>query len=270
MTGGPYKWSYLSFFTVDTLLDTYIDLWDTIPTNKIVGGLFANDPDGVATVPVVQRKAEERGYKFVLGGNLPYGTKDFSATINKFKQAGAEILISSDIAPDTTQAWRQMHQQGWVPKVATIAKAALLPSDIASYGENLPENISCEIWWHPSFPFKSSITGETPKQLSDAWVKENNKQSIATIGFKHAGIEIVADVLKRAGTLDKEKLRQAIAATNLDTIIGHISYNDQHWGETPLVGGQWQKGKDFPWEVQIVNNKRNPSIPTTSTMKPIK
>jgi len=67
--------------------------------------------------------------------------------------------------------------------------------------------------------------------------------------------------------LDKEKLRAAIAATDMNTIVGPVKYNEQHFSETPLVGGQWVKGKKYPWELEIISNKRYPNIPTTAKMQ---
>jgi len=80
----------------------------------------------------------------------------------------------------------------------------------------------------------------------------------------------VADVLKRAQTLDKAKVREAIAATNLNTIVGAVKYNSQNYSKTPLVGGQWVKGKKWPWEIMITYNKEHPEIPTQTKTEPIK
>ena len=78
------------------------------------------------------------------------------------------------------------------------------------------------------------------------------------IGYKYAAFEIVADVLKRAQSLDKAKIRDAIAATNMNTMVGPIKYNDKNYAKTPLVGGQWVKGKKWPWEMLITYNKLYP------------
>ena len=102
--------------------------------------------------------------------------------------------------------------------------------------------------------------------MCNAWTKETGKQWTQPIGFKYAGFEIASDSLKRAQTLDKEKLRAAIAATKMDTIVGPIQYNEKNFAETPLVGGQWVKGKKWLWELQIVSNKRYPAIKTTADL----
>jgi len=66
--------------------------------------------------------------------------------------------------------------------------------------------------------------------------------------------------------LDKEKIRKALSQTSLDTIVGPIKFNEQHFSLIPLVGGQWVKGKKWPWELQIIYNKEFPSIPITGEM----
>jgi branched-chain amino acid transport system substrate-binding protein len=76
----------------------------------------------------------------------------------------------------------------------------------------------------------------------------------------------VADVLKRAATLDKEAIRGAIARTDMETVFGHIKFNANNYAKTPLVGGQWVKGQQWPWDLRIVYNKMAPEIPTTGEM----
>jgi hypothetical protein len=48
--------------------------------------------------------------------------------------------------------------------------------------------------------------------------------------------------------------------------VGPIKYNDKNYSETPLVGGQWVKGKKDPWDLEIVYNKQNPFIKKTADM----
>jgi len=155
---------------------------------------------------------------------------------------------------------------GFTPKVCTVGKAVLFPSAVEALGGDLANGLTCEVWWSPYHPFKSSLAGYSAKDLCDAWTKSTSKQWTQPIGYKYAGYEIAADVLRRAGSLDKETIRRAIADTDLDTMVGHIKYNKQNYSRTPLVGGQWVKGHKYPWELNIVNNKEHPNIPTTGKM----
>ena len=175
-------------------------------------------------------------------------------------------MTGCPIPPDWVTAWKQFHQQGFVPKIATIAKACLFPTDVNALGGDLPNGITTEVWWTPHHPFKSSLTGETPKELCDAWVKETGKEWTQPLGFKYAGFEIAADALKRAGSLDPNALRDSLAKTDLNTIVGPIKFNNKNYSETPLVGGQWVKGKKWPWALEIINNQQYPQIKKTANM----
>ena len=266
--GGPYKWSFHAFWTVDSVTDLFAGIWEdhAEKTSKVVGGFWPNDPDGTSWSEIFKKKLPSMGYRVVDPGRFPYFNKDFSSFINLFKKEKVEIITGTIIAPDWTTAWRQCHRLGFIPKICTVAKACLFPTDVNALGGNLPNGLTTEVWWSPYHPFKSSLTGETAKDLCDAWTKETGKAWTQPIGFKYAGFEIAADALKRAKTLEKNKLREAIARTQLDTMVGPIKYNEKNYSETPLVGGQWVKGKKWPWELEIVYNKKNPHIKRTADM----
>lgn len=267
LTGGPYKWSFHAFWTVGTMGRLFLDMWETTgKTNKVVGVLWPNDPDGVTFSNIFPDIWQKKGYRIVDPGRFPYFNKDFSSFINLFRREKVEIINGCPIPPDWVTAWKQFHQQGFVPKIATIAKACLFPSDVGALGGNLPNGITTEVWWSPYHPFKSSLSGESAKDLCNAWTKETGKQWTQPIGFKYAAYEILADALRRAQTLDKNKVRDALAETLLDTIVGRVKYNEKNFSETPLVGGQWVKGTKWPWELEIVDNINHPEIPKTAKM----
>jgi branched-chain amino acid transport system substrate-binding protein len=270
LEGGPYKWSFHAFWSVEKdILPTYVGMWEQIPTNKVVGVLMANDPDGVSWSAIFKKVLEPKGYKFVDMGRFPYGTQDYSSFINAWKKENVEILLGNTIPPDFATAWRQCRRFGFKPKVATIAKAILFPSAVGALGGDLPDGLGTEVWWSPHHPFNSSLEGVSAKDLCADWMKDKNQEWTQPIGYKYAGYEIAANVLNRTRSLDKEKIRKAIADTKMDTIVGPIKYNDQNYSRTPLVGGQWVKGDKYPWKIDIVYNKQHPQIPMTGKFKPL-
>lgn len=268
LTGGPYKWSYLAFWNVDSVANQFMALWSQAgdQTNKTVGMLFPNDSDGTTWSKIFAQKLPGQGFKIVDPGRFPVGTKDYSAIISQFKKENVQIVTGVVIPPDFATFWKQAHQMGFSPKIVTVGKAYLFPTDAAAIGGNLAQGLTSEVWWTPYHPFKSSLTGETAKALAEAWTKSTNQQWTPTLGFKYAGLEIAYDTLKRTESLDPEKLREAIGQTDLDTMVGHIKYNNQQYALTPMTGGQWTQGQGGSWELQIVNNKLNPEIPTTAKM----
>jgi len=266
LSGGPYEWNYHAFWTEDDISDLYIGMWEKVADkhNKTVGVLWPNDPDGKTFSVRFAEKGKAKGYKLVDTGYFPFFMKDFSSIIETFKREKVEIITGVLIPPDFVTFWRQTRQQGFYPKMATIAKAILFPADVEALGGDLAQGLLTENWWSPYHPFSSSLDGTTAKTICDAWTKEKGKNWTAPIGFKYAGMEIAADVLKRAGTLDKKVLKKTIAETNLRTLVGPIKYNDKHYSPTPLVGGQWRKGSKFPWDMDIVYNAQHPEIPKTA------
>jgi len=268
MTGGPYKWTFNYFFNINQMVDLFIGMWDEWAgkTNKVVGGIWPNDPDGITLAEIFPKKLQAAGYKLIDVGRHPFGMQDFTAFINTWKKEKVEIITGAPIPPDFAVLWKQCKQNAFYPKIATIAKALLFPSAAEALGGNLAQGITSEIWWSPMHPFKSSLSGISSKQLADAWTAKTKRQWTQPLGGDYAGMEIIADVLKRAGSLDKNKIREAISKTNLGTIFGHIKFNEKNYAQTPLVGGQWVKGKKWPWELEITFNKTNPEIPTTAKM----
>ena len=159
-----------------------------------------------------------------------------------------------------------MHQQGFLPKICSMGRATLFPSGVNAIGAGLAHGLTVDIHWSPKYPFRSALTGESCQEVADAWDSETKKQWTQVIGFKYAGMELAIDVLKRAQSVDKQKILEAIAETDVETLIGHIKYNKDHYCLTPVVTGQWVKGEKWPYEPTIINNKQFPVIPITAEM----
>ena len=268
LTGGPYKWSFHFFFSVPQIVDTFVAMWDSVAdkTNKVVGGLWPNDPDGKTYAEMFTKRLNEKGYKVVDAGRFPNKTPDYTSFIDLWKKEKVEILTSIQPPPDFAAAWRQCFQQGFIPKMCTGGKPILFPSAVQAIGGNLPNGLTTCVWWSPYHPFKSSVAGYGSKALCDAWTEKTGRQWTQILGFTYATFEVAIDALKRAGTVDKDKVREAIAQTNLTTIVGPLKFNSQNYSKTPMVGGQWVKGKKWPWELEIVENNQYPEIKKTAKL----
>ena len=265
LAGKPYEWTFHFFWDLPDIIKVFTGMWDALPTNKVVGALWPNDSDGAAWAPAFTKALTDKGYKVVDAGRYPNGTTDFTVFIQKWKEAGAEIITGVPIPPDWAACWRQCNQQGYKPKIASIGKAILFPAAVEALGDNLAEGLSSEVWWSPAHPFKSSLTGETAAQLAAAFPQ----QWAQPLGFVYALFEVAGDVLSRAGSVDKEKVKKAIAATKLDTMVGPVSFDAEHVGRMPLVGGQWTKGEKYPWDLRVVYNETAPTIQKTAELKAI-
>ena len=266
--GAPDKgfaWTYHFFWGVEDVIASFFALWKSVETNKVVGALFPNDEDGnalgdakVGFPPAIQ----QAGYKLIDTGRFQPFSDDYGSQISAFKNAGVEIVTGVVTPPDFTTFWNQAAQQGFKPKVVTVGKALLFPASIAGLG-NRADGLSCEIWWSPSHPFKSGLTGQSAKELCDAYEHSTGRPWTQPIGFQHALFEVAIDVLKRAKNLgDPASILEAIVATDYHSVVGPIKWSGKpvkNVSKTPLVAGQWRK-RDNGFELVICEDATAPNI----------
>jgi branched-chain amino acid transport system substrate-binding protein len=266
LMGGPFSWAFDASFSVGDYMASFLLMWGDVTTNKVVGLLAQNDPDGVAWATGANRGLGTAGYKVIDLGRFPAGTMDYGTIISGWKKEGVEIMFANMSPPDFTRVWRQCFRENFIPKICTVGRALMFPTAVEAIGGDLGLGTSTEALWHPSYPFKSSLSGETAKELSEAYESASSKQWTAPLGGCYSGFEIVADALKRAQTLDKEALRKAIAATDLDTIQGYTKFNEKNIAVVPTGALQWVKGKKFPYQCVLVSNGNYKMLPKDGKM----
>ena len=272
MEGGPYEWVYHSFWKIETVYDLFVAMWEEAGygpgSGATVGYLFPNDPDGLAWERVFTPRLEAAGYTVSDPGRYPIMTEDWTAVINQFKADGVDLITGCDIPPHFAGFAAQAVQQGLDYELITAGRAYLFPADANAIPLEVADGLTCEVWWTPWHPFASSLDGMTCQELADAYEETFGIEWSPPMGYKYAGIEIAVDALKRAASLDPETLRDAIAATDLDTMVGPVKYDQgTHVSETPIVGGQWQLNDAGDGvELRIVYNDNHPNIPKNGTL----
>jgi len=273
LTGAPYKWSYSILLMEPDVVFVHIGMWGLIESNKVVGTLFADDIDGRVFKDCVSKLAP-KDYKIVDLGMVSYGVTDYSAVIQKIKSENVEILYVNMLCPDFATFWRQCHQAGIKPKLTTTGRALFFPGDLEAVGGDLPLGVCAELFWAPEFPYRSQVTGLTAREIAEKWSEFSGKPWYTTLGGAFAVLDVAVDSLMRCRSLDKVKIRDAIADTDIETPTGRICFKKtlteaereryKYWPElieyknlysiVPAVGGQWVHGTKFKWECVIVYN----------------
>ena len=168
-----------------------------------------------------------------------------------------------------------MKATGSNPKIITVAKAILFPQSVEALGE-AGHNLSSEVWWSASHPFKSSLTGQSAADFAADFTAKTSHPWTLPIGFTHSLFEVATNVMGRVSDVtDADSVAAAIAATSMDTMVGNVTFNGAglppfaaaNVCKTQLVGGQWRRKEDGTFDLVVVDNKTAPNIPTGGTME---
>ncbi len=275
--GDPKKgfdWSFNFFLNVPDLVGTYLGVWNKVPGNKrTIGLLLANDNDGNAFASIMPGLLQKEKYSVIDPGRFDLPASNYSAQIAAFKKAGVDGVMMSLPAPEFAAFWNESAQQGMRPLFVTPGKGGEFPPAIYPFNERA-ENLSIEVWWDRSYPFDSSITAQTSLMLAEEFEAKSNRQASMALGYTHALFEVAIGALKRAQTLDsRASVRDALRDTKHSTVVGPIDFKKgtlPNTFNTPLVGGQWRRGKKWPQELVIVDNTTSPGIPVGGAVEAIK
>ena len=273
-TSTSFKYTYLYFIGLENELAAQGPGWKLIPTNMKVGGLWPSDADGQAFRGAFTKALPPQGYTVYDPGPYPDGTTDFTSIINKYKAHDVEIVFGCPLPPDFLTFWKQCNQQGFKPRIAAIAKALLFPSVVNALGP-LGKNLVTDAWWTPTVPFKSSLTGMTAQQYANEFQASTGQQWQQPMSFNYAVFEIAAHALRLAGDPhDHLAVADAIGKSKGEVMTGKYDFTSgpvKNVSNHPDYMAQWQTSKDpkFMYDLLIVNNAADPSVPIDAKLLPL-
>jgi branched-chain amino acid transport system substrate-binding protein len=236
-----YKWSYHSFFGAEDFFAINESCYSKIPSNKIIGALYDNTADGNFFSANAPQYMEAKGYKVIMPSNYQAGSEDFTAQITAFKNGGVELIMGNMIPPDFTNFWKQAAQQGLSPKACLVGKAILFPQSVEALGD-VANGLMTELWWHRTFPWKSSLTGETCAQLADDFEAKTGQEQTAPLLHYVCGEMAIYGLKNATDPKSKDAVLAAIEKLKLDTIIGPIDFTAPIIAATGTGAADWPAG----------------------------
>jgi len=110
----------------------------------------------------------------------------------------------------------------------------------------------------------SGLTGQSARELVDAYMHATGRPWTQPIGFAYALSEVAIDILKRAKNLDDSaSLLEAAKVTDYNSVVGPLKSTGEsvkNVTKTPLAAGQWRK-MDNIFNLVVCENKTAPEIP---------
>ncbi|HUB40157.1 MAG TPA: ABC transporter substrate-binding protein [Streptosporangiaceae bacterium] len=269
------KYVILYFLGAEHLAKCFIPMWnrihDQLHTDKVVAAAFPNDSDGNAFRAVFPPIVTGAGYKLDMSSPYADGTTNYSSMISQFKADKADFFTNVPLPPDFATMWKQSIQQGFRPKLATVAKVLLFPTDAYAMGSEV-YNVATDTWWVPTLPWTSTFTGESCQTMANEYEAASGTQWNANISnysmfeIAHAAFTSVSD------PHDKSEVAAALHNVNINALAGPLNFKSGGPAPgvaiTPPAGVQWQKGTKYPLEMQVVDNTLLPQAKITADLLP--
>jgi len=177
------------------------------------------------------------GYQVVLNAEYAPGAKDFSDLILRAKSANADAVFALPTPPDGMTMIKQMKELSYAPKLTFFIRAPDPPIWTKNLGKDGDYVMLAPGWHH-------AVKAPGVKELNDAHQAKFGRPADPITGPGYACVQILAAALARVGAPDREKVRDAIAATDMTTVIGPVKFRPDGTGIVKAgLFAQWVNGK---------------------------
>ena len=194
----------------------------------------------------MKKAAEAGGLEVVYSDFYPVGTLDHAAALSKIKAAGPQWVYISGYTQDLILARKQMADIGLTAPIITMITGPAYREFVDGLGP-LANNVTSASWWHHSLTYKSDdVFGSTAAFYKD-FVAREKKDPDYVHASAAAALVALQKAIEKAGTLDKAKVRDALASLDIMTFYGPVKFgpNGMNQGrDLPIV--QVQAGKVVP------------------------
>jgi len=213
------------------------------PSDVKVAMAFENDPFSLDVRAGVLEDAKKYGMKIVVDDKLPRDLSDMSATLTKVRALKPDLLVVSGHSKGAATAARQIKEmQIDVPLIAiTHCESAKV---VEKFGDST-NGFLCPTQWAETLTYKDEYfgtAGDYDKLFKETF--EGYKNVPYQSAQASAAVLVWKDAFERANSFDTDKLRDAIAVTEMDTFYGGIKFSDVGNNTAkPMVLRQIQNGQ---------------------------
>ena len=215
------------------------------PSSVKVAIAVENDPFSLDIRAGVLEDAARYGMQTVVDEKLPRDLSDMSAILTKVKLLKPDVLIVSGHSKGAATAVRQIDEQN--VKAPMVAVTHCEAADVTGKFGAAANDILCSTQWAETLTYEDPLFGTAANfntEVKAAYSDYANKKVPYQLAQASAAVYVFKDAFERAGSLDKEVLRDAIAATDLETFYGGIKFSEAGNNiAKPMVLRQIQDGK---------------------------
>ena len=165
--------------------------------------------------------AKRTGSEIIIDDKLPKELNDMAATLAKVKATKPDVLVVSGHSKGALTAIRQISEMK--VDVPMLAMTHCDASKLAKQHGKKSEYALCAAQWHKTLSYKDKFFGNGKKYDKD-FTKEFGYAPPYQSAESSAALLVYKDAFERANSFDTEKLRNALAKTDMQTFYGNIKF----------------------------------------------
>jgi len=182
------------------------------------------------------------------------GAIDFKPLLVKVKAKRPDVVYMISYIMDAALLMRQSKELNLNPKIFVGGAAGFTLPEFTKNAGSASDYVYSATLWTPSVPYPGA------KAYYDTFFAKYNTPTEYHGAEAYSAMYVIADALKRAKSLSRTDIRDALAATNLITAFGpvkFISYGKKtNQNKLPTFLVQWQKGKlETVWPAKVATSK---------------
>ena len=193
------------------------------PSKMRIGMAFENDGFSLDVRAGVLDVAKKYNMKIVIDDKLPADLSDMSATLTKFKALKPDILLVSGHSKGAATAARQIEEMKIQAPVI-----AMTHCEAAKVHEKFPKSsngLLCPTQWLSNLPKKDAYFGSASDWNRDFKVLHPSYSAVPyQTAQASAAVLVFKDAFERANSFDQDKVRDALASTDMETFYGDIKF----------------------------------------------
>jgi branched-chain amino acid transport system substrate-binding protein len=219
-----YKYLFGTYTPNDTLTAPLTQIIRSqAPDVKKVAILARNDLFPLAIAQEMEKSGKANGLEVVYFEKYAIGTLDHSATLSQIKSLAPQWIFITGYINDLLLIRKQMVDQQMKATVVTMIAGPAYQDFIESAAQSA-ENLTSASWWHPAEQYAGTdIFGSTSNfvKLFHEKYKSDPDYGQASAALCGALFQIA---IERAGSLDKDKVRDELAKLDIVTFFGPVKF----------------------------------------------
>jgi branched-chain amino acid transport system substrate-binding protein len=205
--------------------------------------------------------SQKLGIEIVLEENYPLRQTDFTALLQKIRAAGAEAIFSNSYFADAAAQLRQMRELNMNFKLFSGTVGPGLPA----FAEQLGSTAEFVLGFSQWEPLPKVLKHQGMEEFIDRYEKRFGEKPNYHAGGAYGALQVTEAALKKAGSFDNEKLREALATLDVQTIYGRYKVDAKGMNSHEGVTFQILKGeRRIVWPEKWAETKAELPMPEWS------